>query len=251
MIVSVITAVRNDHRVKDAITSVLNQDYPHIQHVIVDGASTDDTVEIINSFVGKNSLVVSEPDAGLYHALNKGIALASGALIGFLNADDVFADSGVVSRIAEKFQQNPEVEIVHADIDFVDSKGCVKRRYRSGPFSPGRFGWSWTPAHPTFYTYKRNYLEYGGYNPSYRIAADGELMYRFLELYRLRPLYESSVWVRMSLGGMSTRGIRSTIQITREMRRAIRTNRGKWFLPKYILGKATKVREFFCRDLHH
>lgn len=246
MKLSIITAVRNDHRVTTAMQSVAQQNGVDLEHIIVDGASNDGTVDLIRDQAGPNVIFISEPDSGLYDAINKGIKNATGDVIGFLNADDHFSSHDVLSEIASTFRRT-SCDIVYGNVRYIDELGNTRRRWKSSPFQKGLFQKSWTPAHPTFYTYRSNYKEYGLYRTDFRIAADVELMYRFLEVHQLSSCYLPTELVVMSAGGVSNRGIGSTVTIYQEVKRGIIENGGSFNDAKYLFHKLLKTRELLVR----
>jgi len=243
---TVITAVRNDHRVVDAIHSVRSQVGVNVEHVIVDGMSDDGTSEIIDKNVDIHTIVIREPDHGLYDAINKGIYKATGDLVGFLNADDRFAETTALQKVRQCFCQS-KAQIVFGNLRYVNKTGQTVRRWRSRPFQQGLFQKSWTPAHPTFYTYRANYQQFGLYRTDFRIAADVELMYRFLEVHKLSSGYLPEEIVVMSAGGISNRGTGSTLTIYREVKQGILENGGTFNDVKYLFHKLLKARELLAR----
>ena len=226
MKVSIITAAYNsDTYIQSCITSVGEQDYPDIEYIIIDGKSTDATLDIIKLNEKNISKWVSEPDYGIYDAINKGIKLANGDIIGILNSDDFFSDKNVVSRIVKAFKENG-VDIIYSDLDFVDSEDTEKviRHYSSKYFKPWMFRFGFQPAHPTFYTYRSKFNEYGYYKPDLKIAGDFELLLRFVYKNRLSYTYINDNWVKMRLGGASTSGIRSIMKLNKEILKAFKVN---------------------------
>ena len=213
MLVSVITVALNTRfTIEEAIKSVLGQTYKNLEYIIIDGGSIDGTAEIIKSYGKKITKFISEPDRGIYDAMNKGILAASGDIVGFLNADDVFYDKNVIQKVASVFT-NAEVDCVYGNLVYVSRKNSerITRVWRSRDFSDGLFERSWTPAHPTFYCKKVLYERFGFYRTDFKIAADVELMYRFLQKYHIRSKYINADFVRMRDSGMSNRGIKSII----------------------------------------
>ncbi|MCF7939491.1 MAG: glycosyltransferase [Spirochaetales bacterium] len=244
MKVSVITAVRNDVRIINAIRSVAQQKSVMLEHIIVDGASNDGTLELITQQENPNIKLISEPDMGIYDAFNKGIMQATGDVVGFLNADDWFASSNTLKHIVDSLESS-SCQVVHGNVRYVDSSGITKRRWKSCSYRRGLFQKSWTPAHPTFYTYRTNYKKFGLYRTDFQIAADVELMYRFLEVHGLSSYYIPEELVVMSAGGQSNRGIGSTVTIYREVRQAIIENGGSFSDIKYLLNKILKLKEYY------
>lgn len=245
MKISIITVVWNNATtIKDAIDSVLSQTYPDIEYIIIDGASTDGTVEIIKSYGEKITRFLSEPDSGLYDAMNKGIKLATGDVIGILNSDDFYSDTFVIEKVVKVFEEQ-DIESLFADLVYVkpDNVEKVVRYYDSSQFHPDKFAYGWMPAHPTFFVKREWYERYGLYKVDYKIAADYELLVRFLAKYKLSYYYLQEPIITMRLGGISTRGIESNYTLNREIIRACRENgiATNWFkvLSKYpakILG---------------
>lgn len=226
MKVSIITAVRNGADVVSrTINSVATQNYPEIEHVIVDGASTDCTVEVVSALATQNVRMISERDSGVYDAFNKGLKLATGDIIGFLNAGDVYSSTTIVSLIAREFLR-PSVNSVFGDVVVVDQLDInrVLRRYRSSRFSPAAIAYGFMPAHPTLYMRRSVYEANGNFDTSYRIAGDFELVARLFYRRNISYSYIPEVLVRMPRGGLSTSGPRSNWIITKEMKRACDAN---------------------------
>lgn len=225
MKVSIITPTFNSAAtLATTLESVCRQDHPDIEHIIVDGQSSDDTVDISRSYPHV-ARVVSEPDAGLYDAINKGIRLATGDLIGILNSDDFFPSPSVVSRIVDAVRRS-DVDAVFGDVAFVRAGNPDKivRMYSSRKFHPRLFARGYMPAHPTFYARRRCYEQFGLYQTDYRIAADYELLMRFIYRNRISYAYVPMTMVHMRTGGVSNRTIASRYVLNREIVRACREN---------------------------
>ena len=206
MKISIITVVRNNKAtIRDAIDSVLAQTYKDIEYIIIDGASSDGTVEVIESYKDQITKFVSEPDEGLYNAMNKGIALASGDIVGILNSDDFYIDEFVIEKVIKEFKEK-EVDSVYADLVFVKPKNLQKvlRYYDSSHFTPEKFAYGWMPAHPTFFVKKEIYDRYGVFREDLKIAADFDILARFLFTYRISYSYMQEVLIKMRIGGVST-----------------------------------------------
>lgn len=224
--VSIITAVRNGEReIRETLASVAEQDYRYIEHVVIDGASSDGTADVVRREGRRVARLLSEPDRGVYDAFNKGLVLATGDVIGYLNAGDVYQDAGAVSRIAEQFR-HAQVEAAFGDVVITEPgrPQVVVRRYRSGSFRPSRLGWGFMPAHPTLFVRREAYARCGSYDPTYHIAGDFEFCIRLFAMHKVRYSYLPEVLVRMPRGGLSNSGWRSTWTITREMHRACRVH---------------------------
>ena len=206
MKISIITVVWNNKKtIKDAIESVLGQTYKDIEYIIIDGASSDGTVEVVKSYGNKISKFLSEPDNGLYDAMNKGIALATGDVVGILNSDDFYIDNGVIERVMKEFEKS-QADSVFADLVYVksDNLNKVVRYYDSSHFTPQRFAYGWMPAHPTFFVRRCVYEKYGLFRTDLKIAADFDILARFLYTHKISYSYMKEVLVKMRLGGVST-----------------------------------------------
>jgi glycosyltransferase len=211
MKISVITVAYNSaSTIRDTIDSVLAQDYPCIEHLIIDGASSDSTLSIVSSYESPTIRFISEPDRGIYDALNKGIRLATGGIVGFLHADDIFADGSVLSEIAVRFQ-NPAVEAVYGDLVYVDAKDVTKivRSWKAGEFTSKRLSQGWMPPHPTLYARLSVYERLGNFDTRYRIAADYDSIVRLFGAGAVCPVYLPRLLVRMRVGGVSNRSIKT------------------------------------------
>jgi glycosyltransferase involved in cell wall biosynthesis len=208
--ISVITAVFNRiDTVGDAIKSVQSQTHRNTQHIIVDGASTDGTLALLQASVGPNAMLFSEPDKGIYDALNKGLALASGDVVGVMHSDDFFSDDQVLAEVAEAFA-DAAVDAVYGDLEYVDAADTsrVVRYWKAGPYSQDRLRWGWMPPHPTLFMRRQLIQRFGVYDTRYRIAADYDWMLRYLGQGSIRPRYVPRVLVKMRTGGASNESIR-------------------------------------------
>jgi len=228
MKISIITACFNSAAViSHAMDSILSQTWKDIEYIVVDGGSSDGTVDVIKEYEPKftgRMRWVSEPDQGLYDALNKGIRMATGDVVGILNADDFFRHDEVLEEVAKSFDDS--VDAVYADIRFV--KGAqldqVTRYYSARRWKPWMLRWGYMPPHPTFYCRREKFEQLGYYKLDYKIAADYELLIRFLWKGGLRTAYINDALIDMRLGGMSTNGVSSTITLNREIVRGNREN---------------------------
>jgi glycosyltransferase involved in cell wall biosynthesis len=224
MKVSIITVVYNRAAtIERAIRSVLNQSYRNIEYVIVDGASTDGTMTVVDQYSDKITTVISEKDAGMYDALNKGIKAATGDIVGILHADDEFASEHIIQQVVDKFQGNPVIDAVYGDVGFVHAEQPHKiiRYYSSAIFKTNLFKFGFMPAHPTFFCYRRFFEQFGYYRTDLEIAADFDLLLRFLRKHQLFTVYIPEMLVKMNMGGKSTNGISSTIKINKELKRIL------------------------------
>jgi glycosyltransferase involved in cell wall biosynthesis len=205
MKVSIITVSYNSaETIEDTIQSVLSQDYTEIEYIIVDGKSTDHTSEIVSKYHDKISKFVSEKDKGIYDALNKGIALATGDIVGLLHADDLYANTNVISDVVKQFTSS-NAAAIYADLNYVDRYNTTKviRKWRSGNYKDGMFMKGWMPPHPTFFVKKTCYDTYGTFNLKLRSSADYELMLRFIHVNKIKISYLQKMIVNMRAGGQS------------------------------------------------
>jgi len=210
--ISLITVTRNaQNTIGRCIDSVIAQNYDNLEYIVIDGASADDTVQIIRQYGQFVNHLVSEPDAGIYDAMNKGIHLATGNVIGILNADDYFAADDVLSSIAAAFD-SPQFDVVYGDLNYLKSDGRLLRSWKSGICKYGMFNWGWMPPHPTFYCRRPAFEKYGYYNITFGTAADYELMLRFLHLNKLNANYVNKVFVNMTTGGASNKTFANRLQ---------------------------------------
>ena len=225
MKISIITPTFNSAAtLRDTLDSIGGQDYLHVEHLIVDGGSGDDTLAIAGHYP-RVSRIVSEPDEGLYDAMNKGIALATGDVIGILNSDDFYTHSKVLSRVAALFELTG-ADALYGDLEYVDAidNQRIVRRWKSRPYQPGLFLRGWMPPHPTFFVRRRVYEQFGAFNTLLRFSADYELILRFLYRHRVSACYLPEVMVRMRTGGHSNASLGNRIRANREDRLAWRLN---------------------------
>lgn len=224
--------------IEDTMFSVHSQNYPNIEYIVIDGASTDGTMEIVNRYSEKLFKVVSEPDSGTYDAMNKGLTIATGDIIGFLNADDVFADHTVLEQVARVFQDK-SVEICYADLVYVEKDNINKivRYWKSAPFKKGAFARGWCPPHPTFYVRRSVYQRWGGFDSSYKLAADAELIVRFMEKGRARSAYIPSLWVKMRVGGQTNLNVKNIIRQNKEILRSLRQHQVPVTILTFVASK--------------
>lgn len=222
--VSVITVCYNSAQtIKNAIRSVCQQTYPFIEYIVVDGDSKDGTLEQLSFYSDKITKFISEPDKGIYDAMNKGVELASGDLITFLNADDVFAHSGVVSNAVQLFKENQELGVVYGDVQFYDQDRLI-RHYSSKNFQSWKLRFGWMPPHPGSFARKELYEEYGSFNLSYKISADYDMFVRWFLVGRVKYKRIDDVLVHMALGGVSTESLSARLTLNKEIVKACRNN---------------------------
>lgn len=229
MKISIITATYNSGAtIADTVESVLRQTYKDIEYLVIDGCSKDDTLRILRQYEPMFSgrmRIISEPDKGIYDAMNKGIAMCTGDVVGMLNSDDFYTSDDAIETIANSFKDK-SVSAIYGDVHFINSNvpdKCV-RYYSSAIFRPWLLRFGLMPAHPSFYVRKRIYDTYGRYSLDYRIAADYEMMVRLLYKYRINTRYVRKDFVTMRTGGISTKSVRNRMLISKEDVVACRNN---------------------------
>jgi glycosyltransferase involved in cell wall biosynthesis len=254
MKISIITVSYNSAKfIESCISSILNQSYKNIEYIIIDGKSTDNTMNIVKKYSKNISRIISEPDKGVYDAMNKGIKFAKGDIVGFLNSDDFYASNEVLSRVASVFKHDPSLELCYSDLtynDQVDSSRVI-RYWKSSNFILGTFSKGWCPPHPTFFVRRSMYERYGNFDLSYSIASDIELMMRFLEVHKRNARYIPELWVKMRMGGLSNKNIKNIVDQNLEVLRALRShnlsaNPISFFANKIFL----RSKQFFQRPIN-
>jgi len=242
--ISIVTPVYNAAAtVSDTLASVQAQGFGDVEHIVIDGGSTDGTLEVLETHGSLR--VLSEPDDGLYDAMNKGIALATGDVIGILNADDLYAHDKVLENVAETIGAG--VQSCYADLVYVDRDDTSKvvRYWTSNAFVPGSFRKGWLPAHPTFFVRREVYERFGSFDLEYRIQSDFELTMRFLEINRISSHYVPDIWVRMRMGGHTNKSLTNILKGNVESYRACRKH-GMGVGPMFFVTKiAQRVPQFF------
>lgn len=227
MKVSIITITLNSAKtVERTLLSVQQQTYGDIEHIVIDGASTDGTMEIVNHYASRLAQVVSEPDNGLYDALNKGLALATGDIIGILNSDDVLADESTIATIVSRFVRE-QADLVYGDLLYcrdTNKSDSVIRYWRSNIFREKSLKCGWMPPHPTLYCRRNIYEIVGLFNSGFRISADYDLILRIFSHSEFKKVYLPNVIVKMSAGGVSNRNLHTILLKSREDLRAVRSN---------------------------
>ena len=242
MKITLITISYNAQKtIQKTLESVQAQSYSEVEHILVDGGSTDTTLTIAKAFP-HISKIISEPDNGIYDALNKGIQNATGDIIGFLNSDDVFFDYQSLKHIYKAFDES--TDCVFGDLIYTNDQNQIKRKWKGSPFIRGTFKKGWMPAHPTFYCRRSVYEKFGLYNDFYKIAGDFELMLRFFEKHQIKSKYIPQTLVNMKVGGVSNKSLQSKYTILEEEFRAFRENEIPVNKGLYILHKLKKLGEF-------
>lgn len=246
--ITIITAVYNcNNTISDTIESILSQDYVNIELIVVDGGSTDGTLNKLNHYRNQIDVLITEPDLGIYDALNKGLKSATGDIIGFLHADDLYFDKGVLTKIVIAFSDTC-VDVVYGDLLYVrnESTADVVRYWRSGTFYNEQLKYGWMPPHPTLYLRRSIYEKFGGFNIKYSISADYDFMLRILLNNSLRFFYISDVLVRMRIGGISNRSLSNIFQKSVEDLRIIRHHKVGSFFTLFCKN-FRKLNQFLSR----
>jgi len=248
--VSIITAVFNEvELIEQCINSVLSQSYENIEYIIVDGGSTDGTVEVIRKYKDKISNWISKPDNGLYYALNKGLQMATGEIVGFLHADDIYPDNEIINTVVFKMIEY-NVDGCYGDLMYVGRHNIEKtvRYWKSRPYYDGLFKKGWMPPHPTLFLKRDIYKRYGFFNTDFRIAADYELMLRLFEKNKISSHYIPEVLIKMRVGGVSNSGLRNLLKKSIEDYRAWKVNYLCGGGYTILLKNISKIPQFFVRE---
>ena len=227
--------------------SVLGQTYSNIEYIIVDGGSTDGTVDIIKSYQERLGAFISEPDKGIYDGLNKGIKLATGEVIGFLHSDDLYENNTVIEKVAQAFKNNA-LDSVYGDLTYVNKTDPDKviRYWKSGEFTLKKLHQGWMPPHPTFFVKRAIYEQQGLFDTSFKIAADYDVMLRFLGKNKITTQYIPYVLIKMRVGGASNKSLKNIILKSKEDLKAMKNNEmGGVF--SLVFKNLSKLQQFFCK----
>lgn len=214
MKISIITVCFNsESTILSTIQSVINQNYSNIEYIIIDGGSKDNTLNIINEFRDNISHFISEPDKGIYDAMNKGVSLATGEVIGILNSDDLFYDNNIISSIMDNFRNNEQIDAVYGNMMYFNSENPDKsvRFWKTVPFYHNFFEDGFIMPHPALFLKKKVYEKIGTYYPNFKISSDYELMLRAFRIYNFQPQYLNKTLVKMRVGGESTKSIKNIL----------------------------------------
>lgn len=246
-LVSIVTGTYNSATfVSDCVKSVHKQDYKNIEHVIIDGDSKDETVTIIKNTPNRIGQLVSEKDDGIYDAMNKGLKKANGEILGILNSDDFYNSNKVISQVVDAFK-DPNIDCVYGDLLYVnqDNTDKIVRKWITGSYTTGSFQKGWHPAHPSFFVRKSVYDKYGYFDLKFGLAADFELMLRFLEKYKVKSTYLPIPMVRMRLGGATNKSIKNILKGNQECIAAFKNNNIK--VPAFypVVRLVPKLKQFF------
>ena len=248
MKVSIITATYNSSStIIDTLNSLEQQTYYDIEYIIIDGASKDNTLDVINNNCTRVATVISEPDKGIYDALNKGINAATGDIVGFLHSDDLFAYPDAVKDIVNTITKN-NTDAVYADLQYVnkDNIDSVVRFWKSGEYNVHKLNKGWMPPHPTFYMKRSCYERFGLFDLSFKIAADYDSLLRYLYLNKISMSYLPKVTIKMRVGGASNRDLKNIILKTKEDIRALKNSRVPW-IQALAIKNISKIPQFFKR----
>lgn len=238
MKVSIITVVLNGvETIEDCIKSIIRQTHQDIEYVIIDGGSTDGTIDVIKKYRDKISSWMSEPDKGIYDAMNKGIKVVTGEIIGILNSDDIYTNDSVIETVVKTINEK-KVDACYGDLVYVDKPNTNKiiRYWRSCEYQEGLFSKGWVPPHPTFFVKKLVYETYGLFDLNFTLAADYEIMFRFLHKHHITTAYIPAILVKMRLGGSSNRSVSNVIKQNMEIARILNRN-GLKMSPTFLYHK--------------
>jgi glycosyltransferase involved in cell wall biosynthesis len=246
MKISIVTAVLNREKtIGQAIRSVLDQSYGDIELIVMDGGSTDGTLDIIRAFYDERVRIFSERDNGIYDALNKGISKATGDIVGVVHSDDYLAHDHVIAKVAEAFDA-AALDAVYGDLDYVSAENPKKivRRWRSSQFQPEMLASGWMPPHPSLFLKRDIFDRLGAYDTSYRIAADYDAILRYFSAEQFRARHVSDVFVKMRLGGVSNRSFKHMLLKSKEDLRALRKNGIGGYFALFVKN-VSKIRQFY------
>lgn len=252
MKISIVTTCFNSaSTIADTLRSVNQQTHADLEHVIIDGGSRDTTLAIVRELGQRVGHLHSGPDNGIYDAMNKGLAAATGDVVGLLNSDDLYPHARVLSSVAQAFEADPSLDAIYGDLCYVkqfDTQQIV-RYWRSSPYRPGLFQRGWVPPHPTFFVRRSVYQRLGVFDLSFRLAADWELLARFVEVNRIRTHYLPDVLVHMRLGGATNRSWGNVWRQNQEIWRAAQAHGLRPSLSGFVFGKVwSRGRQFLARS---
>lgn len=247
--VSIITVVFNGEKyIEDSIKSVITQSYKNIEYIIIDGNSTDNTLNIVNKYKNNISKIISEKDNGIYDAMNKGLQLATGNIVGILNSDDFYTNDAVINKIVQIFEENRQIDIIYSDLVYIDETNTNKivRFWKSGKQQPFKNGWH--PPHPTIFVKKELYNKYGFFDTNFKISADYELMLRFIEKNKVNLFYLPETTVKMRIGGISNKNIKNIIKANIEVLSTWKKNELKISFFIFFIKPLKKIKQFFIKS---
>ena len=250
MRISVITVAFNSiQTIGDTLDSVAIQTHEDVEHLVIDGASVDSTKDLVGGHLNPNIRFISEPDDGIYDAMNKGFGLATGEVVGFLNSDDYFSDDRVLEEVSEVFQDD-SVDVCYGDLVYVSQDNTRMVRYwKSKMYATGHFAKGWCPAHPTFYVRRSAIDRLGGFDLSFKLAADADFMMRYLETAGLTSKYIPRVMVRMRVGGVTNKNLINIIRQNRDIFAALRKNRIQFSILNFLFFKiVSRLGQYWKRN---
>ncbi|MCA0430589.1 MAG: glycosyltransferase [Bacteroidetes bacterium] len=245
--VSIITITFNAEKtIESTIKSVLSQNYKNIEYIIIDGKSTDNTLNIINNYANQISKIISEKDKGLYDAINKGIEVSTGDIIALIHADDFYINENIISNYIEKFNET-NADAVYANLYYVSAtdESKIIRKWQSGFYKPDLFKWGWMPPHPTVLIKKKCYKQFGNYKLNYKTAADYECMLRLIHVNKIKLAYLNQFVIKMRVGGKSNQSIKNRLNANNEDKKAWLENNVKPYFFTLILKPLRKITQFF------
>ena len=248
MKVSIVTVAYNSEKtIEDTIQSVIKQDYPDMEYIIIDGGSKDGTMDIVNRYADQIDIIISEPDKGIYDAMNKGVAKATGHIVGILNSDDFYIHEKIITKITRTFTR--KTDAVYADLVYVDQENTdkVMRKWISGEYQSGAFIKGWMPPHPTFFVKKEVYEKFGSYSLDLRSAADYEFMLRVIHKHGIRLKYLPEIAVKMRAGGESNASLKNRIRANKEDRLAWEMNDIKPGKLTFLRKPLSKISQFILK----
>lgn len=252
MLISIITATFNSEAfIQGAIQSVNHQTYPMIEHLLMDGASTDQTISIIEQEQTNKQQLYSAKDQGIYDALNKGILKAKGEVVGILHSDDLFATPEVLEKVAALFKADEDLMAVYGDLQYVDRKDIhtLIRHWEAGTFQRNSFHWGWMPPHPTLFIRKSCFETLGVYDLQFKSAADYELILRFLYQHHIKTVYIPEVLVKMRVGGISNQSMKNRWRANKEDRLAMKMNGIPFPLFTAICKPLRKINQYWHKNV--
>jgi glycosyltransferase involved in cell wall biosynthesis len=247
--ISIVTVVFNNcDTIERAITSVLGQNYKDVEYIVVDGGSTDGTLEILGKYADRISRIISEEDNGIYDAMNKGIKVATGDIVAILNSDDSYFDNTILSEVAKTFIRY-NTDTVFADVILVKQhkQESIVRYYRSNNFKVWHLRFGHMPPHATFFAKRQIFQKHGFYNTNYKISADFDLILRFLYIHKVSSKYIPRIFVRMSMGGISTQGFSSIIKMNKELLKSLTINKVRSNFLMIYMKYLVKVFQYILR----
>jgi len=246
MKVSIVTGTYNSEKyIADCVSSIERQSHDNIEHIIVDGASKDNTLSVIKNMPNRVTKIISEKDDGIYDAMNKGLNETTGDIVGILNSDDFYNSDTVLEKVVSQFKDE-SIHIVFGDLFYVNQENTdlIRRKWVTGPFKKNSFKKGWHPAHPTFFVRKAVYEKHGVFDLDLNLAADFELMLRFLEKHQLKSAYINEPMVRMRLGGATSKNLSNILKQNKECVGAFKKN-GLPVSPLYPLYRLLpKLKQF-------